>query len=131
MRLLPVALVIGLGGLGWTLRPRHSDPPRADDRVQVVSTGVPAKDAAAPPPPPALSVQDWSGPEGVAVLRALDMPPDARIRDVTVFAQVLCGRVQPAADQPFQRFAYVRTAHLAALDDGTADFAQSYAQLCR
>ncbi len=139
MRLGSLVLVVALIiGLGWASITRHDDPPRGrqhePDRVEVVSAGgrvVPAPLRTLPAPPAAPSAPDWTGREGAAVLRALKMPPDARIRDVTAFAQVLCGRVQPASDQPFQHFAYVRPAKLGALDDGSAAFTQTYAQLCR
>lgn len=74
---------------------------------------------------------DWAGPERDAVLRALALTKDARVRDVTPFAQTLCGQVQASPGQAFRRFAYARTARLGALDDGGAEFARTFADLCR
>lgn len=74
---------------------------------------------------------DWTGPERDAVLNALALTKDARVRDVTPFAQTLCGQVQVAPGQAFRRFAYARSARLGALDDGGAEFARTFADLCR
>lgn len=130
--LLAVGIVVGFGlAIGSNFEDR---PPRQQDDVTVVSATGQTVDSASGVPPSvrrAPSIPDWTGRERSAVVRALGMPSDAGIRDVTVFAQVLCGQAQDAADQPFRRFAYVRTARLGAWDDGSAAFEQTYRQLCR
>ncbi|MGR6330019.1 hypothetical protein ACU5AX_13210 [Sphingomonas sp. XXL09] len=81
-----------------------------------------------PPSSPA-----WKGPAHFAVISALHLPMRTELRDVTgtqPTRQVLCGQARTGSDQPFRRFTYVKTAKLGAIDDGGADFAEAYAQLC-
>lgn len=104
----------------------------SSDRVRVVSSIV---EASAPVrrADPAPALPDWTGPERGAVVSALHLPIRARLLDVTgtqAPRQVLCGLVQTASDQPSRRFTYVKTAKLGAIDDGGAEFAQAYGQLC-
>lgn len=131
-----VVVVVGAAALLGPLRHERSPPLGASrDAVRVVTAGrelavplhgqAPSTTAAVDPNP------DWTGPERDAVLRALGLTKDARVRDMTPFAQTLCGHAQAAPGQAFRRFAYARTARLGALDDGGAEFARTYADLCR
>ncbi|WP_125471503.1 MULTISPECIES: hypothetical protein [unclassified Sphingomonas] len=102
------------------------------DRVRVVSSLAQAPRSVQRVDPPPVS-SAWTGPERGAILAALHLSTRARLDDVTgteVPRQVLCGRVQVSSDQPFRRFAYVKTAKLGTIDDGGAEFAQAFAQLC-
>jgi hypothetical protein len=133
-----VLALIGVAALVlWAVvaqRPSPTAPPAAPaiDRVRVVSSTVkavaPVRHAETPPVSP-----EWTGPERGAVVRALRLPTQARLVGVTgmeVPRQVLCGRIQISSDQPSRRFTYVKTAKLGAIDDGGAEFAQAYGQLC-
>lgn len=120
------ALILAVLVVQW---PSPAPPPSG--RVRVISSMAEASAPVRDADPTALP--DWTGAERGAVVNSLHLPINSRLRDVTgtqTSRQVLCGRVQPSSDQPFRRFTYVKTAKLGAIDDGGADFAEAYAQLC-
>lgn len=116
---------------------RLPSPPPApaaspSDQVRVVAS-LPASPSSVhrydPPPAPF----EWTGPARDAIVAALHLPGSARLSEVTgtqAARQVVCGEVRIASDQPLRRFTYVKAAKLGAIDDGGAEFAQAYAQLC-
>lgn len=131
-----VLVVVGAAVILGPLRHERSPPlGPSRDAVRVVTgsreLAVPLHEQPRSTTAAADSDRDWTGPERDAVLRALALTKDARVRDVTSFAQTLCGQAQASPGQAFRRFAYARTARLGALDDGGAEFARTFADLCR
>ncbi|WP_156356917.1 hypothetical protein [Sphingomonas sp. Leaf38] len=118
-------------------RQNHADH-QTDDNLRIVSVKAPVGHSS----PGSSSNRynntptdesDWEAAERNSVLRALAVPTSAHIR-IEIGSdpkrQSLCGEMRPTQDRPFRRFIYIRTAKLAALDDGSSDFAVTYDQLC-
>lgn len=133
-----ILAVLAILGVLMVLRPGMSAgsgvKPRGDP-VTVVGAGSPV--SIAPPvasPVEAGAVRPQENPtQDAPILHALALPAGTALRNLATVdpaQRVVCGEVAAPPTAPDRRFVYLRVAGLAAIDDGSAEFARMRERLC-